>query len=817
MGGGLSAEKHSVPEVGAADVARVLLRSTRVVVLTGGGPRAAEKEAQIRSVASIDVFRSDPSAIWKAIREHVRGGARPDRREARADLAALAQLEQLNLVHAVVTQSVDGCHLEAGSKHVVEVDGSFMRARCTQCDATASVRELNILKGRLPPRCDSCDGLLRPDVALAGESKRAAERQLAQRELAGCDCVLLLGVENPSTELPSVAKAADAVVIEMGAQRTDFTGKMADLFAPGAPEALLPEVLAEVRRRLWHEFRIFAEGVDADDEAEGDEGAGEGPEGDAGGPEGGARSRSHGPALDTADGETDSKVEGLRALESGRVGESVMGSARSGRFSARSFQQAGAWTDRSARAGPGGGSGFMSARGGPKASARGGGDGTGGTSRSMMVPDSARSGVSDASMTETARAAKLAALKKKAWGAGGGLGAPGPDDDAGGWEDGGEESPGEEATDPSGPAPAAAAAAGGGAGGGGAGKGGKKMTKAALKAQSERAVFGGAGGGAPAPPQRKRFEPGLGAVPEVGPDGACEELALYEEAEELAKIPSAHSASAAASRKRSAALAALRSSRVGSRPASPPSSPSPSGPEAEAPASGPASARSHGSSQRHQPPSLPGLVATMAVPASPTLAHAYPRPDPGAPLSVLSLPQTSSTLSLPSLAEEPDGVQPGGALPQPSSLPSKEPWELPGAPAPAPPDLEPPPARARSAPAPAVQAPLLGRAWRARLLLHLGILGPGPEEGDEVEGELRRAAAREREAEALVAQETAAAIAEARRRLAESRARPRPPPRRPAPGDRLPAPPDASHRFDFRALSLSWRQLQSLHICTVRS
>nr|MDT0664240.1 Sir2 family NAD-dependent protein deacetylase [Micromonospora sp. DSM 115978] len=56
---------------------------------------------------------------------------------------ALAQLERFGLVDGVVTQNVDGLHLAAGSRSVVELHGNLSRVQCTGCGELSSRAELD--------------------------------------------------------------------------------------------------------------------------------------------------------------------------------------------------------------------------------------------------------------------------------------------------------------------------------------------------------------------------------------------------------------------------------------------------------------------------------------------------------------------------------------------------------------------------------------------------------------------------------------------------------------------------------------------------
>ena len=49
---------------------------------------------------------------------------------------ALAKLEQLGKLKAVVTQNIDGLHQKAGSQRVYELHGSVYRNYCMSCGAS---------------------------------------------------------------------------------------------------------------------------------------------------------------------------------------------------------------------------------------------------------------------------------------------------------------------------------------------------------------------------------------------------------------------------------------------------------------------------------------------------------------------------------------------------------------------------------------------------------------------------------------------------------------------------------------------------------
>ncbi|MGL4742005.1 MAG: NAD-dependent protein deacylase [Sarcina sp.] len=80
---------------------------------------------------------------------------------------ALAKLEKLGKLKAIITQNIDGLHQMAGSKNVFELHGSIHRNYCTKCN---KFYDLNfILNSDGVPTCTECKGIIKPDVVLYEE------------------------------------------------------------------------------------------------------------------------------------------------------------------------------------------------------------------------------------------------------------------------------------------------------------------------------------------------------------------------------------------------------------------------------------------------------------------------------------------------------------------------------------------------------------------------------------------------------------------------------------------------------------------------
>ena len=107
-------------------------------------------------------FDRNPEEYYRFHREKlVIDDVKPNRVHLR-----LAELEREGKLRAVITQNIDGLHQAAGSKNVLELHGSILRAYCSRCRKPYPADAIN--KGTGVPRCD-CGGVIRPDIVLYEE------------------------------------------------------------------------------------------------------------------------------------------------------------------------------------------------------------------------------------------------------------------------------------------------------------------------------------------------------------------------------------------------------------------------------------------------------------------------------------------------------------------------------------------------------------------------------------------------------------------------------------------------------------------------
>ena len=102
---------------------------------------------------------------------------------------ALAKLEEMGKLKAVITQNIDGLHQAAGSKNVYELHGSVHRNHCQDCGKFYGFDQVYEMEGI--PRCQF-GGIIKPDVVLYEEGLDQKTIQLSVEAIAKAD-VLIIG------------------------------------------------------------------------------------------------------------------------------------------------------------------------------------------------------------------------------------------------------------------------------------------------------------------------------------------------------------------------------------------------------------------------------------------------------------------------------------------------------------------------------------------------------------------------------------------------------------------------------------------------
>lgn len=232
--------------------AQALRDADHVIALTGAGMSVESGIPDFRSpggiwetyppdeFATIDAFLRDPDKVWSMWYELGRTllDVAPN-----PGHAALATLESMGRLDAIITQNIDNLHQIAGSTKVIDYHGNAKRLCCMSCHQRTPLDATRRTAGA--PRC-ACGGVQKPDVVLFGELIPAEAMRESEALAQSCDVMLVVGTSAqvyPAAGLPAIAKRNGATVIECNVEPTEFTAELTDHYLQGPCGTTLPQLL----------------------------------------------------------------------------------------------------------------------------------------------------------------------------------------------------------------------------------------------------------------------------------------------------------------------------------------------------------------------------------------------------------------------------------------------------------------------------------------------------------------------------------------------------------------------------------------------
>ncbi|MBF0469210.1 MAG: NAD-dependent deacylase [Desulfamplus sp.] len=255
------------------EAARLIRNSKRTVAFTGAGISVESGIPPFRgenglwnkydpATFEISYFMGNTEKSWEVMREifyDLFGKVKPNRAHT-----ALAELEGLNLLHAVITQNVDNLHTDAGSKNVYEFHGSLKKLVCLKCSAKTNVTDVDL--NILPPRCTrssvkgksvnggkyngvSCNGILKPDAVFFGESIPGHAYAKSFEEADRADLFVLIGTTGevaPANMIPRMAKRRGANIIEINTTESSYTDSITDIFLKGRATEMMENLMSAI-------------------------------------------------------------------------------------------------------------------------------------------------------------------------------------------------------------------------------------------------------------------------------------------------------------------------------------------------------------------------------------------------------------------------------------------------------------------------------------------------------------------------------------------------------------------------------------------
>ena len=231
--------------------------SARIVALTGAGistesgipdfrgPQGVwTKNPKAERLSNIRDYVADPEVrrlSWQARLAHPAWQATPN-----AGHRALVALERRGILHALVTQNIDGLHQRAGSSSdiVIEVHGTMHEVVCLDCDWRGPMQAAldRVRSGEHDPPCEQCGGILKSATISFGQPLVPDVIARAMRAARTADLLLAIGTSlqvYPVAAAVPAAKSTGARVVILNAEPTPFDD-VADAVVRGGIGTVLP-------------------------------------------------------------------------------------------------------------------------------------------------------------------------------------------------------------------------------------------------------------------------------------------------------------------------------------------------------------------------------------------------------------------------------------------------------------------------------------------------------------------------------------------------------------------------------------------------
>ncbi len=240
--------------------AKLLLNSKSAIVLTGAGISTESGIPDFRGeggiwekykpeiYGNIQSFLRDPSKFWQMAEDIA-----PTLFNAEPNPGhyAIADLEKMNIIKAVITQNVDELHQKAGSIIVYEVHGNINRFTCLGCRASYSKEQLlrKLKKEKnIPPVCDYCAAPLKPSVVLFGEDLPNFEKYMSIDLAKKSDIMLIAGsslLVAPICDLPIFTLRNKGKIIIINDEPTHLDER-AEIVINNKTGIVLPLIVEEI-------------------------------------------------------------------------------------------------------------------------------------------------------------------------------------------------------------------------------------------------------------------------------------------------------------------------------------------------------------------------------------------------------------------------------------------------------------------------------------------------------------------------------------------------------------------------------------------
>jgi NAD-dependent deacetylase len=241
-------------------IARKIREGGKNIVFTGAGISTESGIPDYRSQGGIwdkfrpvyfDEFMNSLAAreeYWRRWKELYTGITRA---EPNAGHIAIAALDRMGMLNAVITQNIDGLHQASGlaDEKIIELHGNTRRIRCMTCRKITATEKIQarLESGDAAPQCP-CGGYLKPDTISFGQAMPVKEVEKAAVLSRASDCFLVVGstlLVQPAAHMPVYAKQNGAFLAIVNLSETPCDD-MCDVLIRGKAGEVLQRIVAEV-------------------------------------------------------------------------------------------------------------------------------------------------------------------------------------------------------------------------------------------------------------------------------------------------------------------------------------------------------------------------------------------------------------------------------------------------------------------------------------------------------------------------------------------------------------------------------------------
>ena len=235
--------------------AKKLVNSSKnITILTGAG---------ISTESGIADFRS-PGGVWSqykvvTIQEFIADEEKrkyywqykistiPSMIEAEPNMAhnAIAKLDRERKLFSLLTQNIDGLHEKSGvsKEKIVNLHGTNSEAVCLSCKRVIDIVPVieRIKNGEEDPKCEECQGLLKPNTVSFGQNLNPEHLAIAEQASEQCDLFMALGSSlqvQPAASYVSVAAHYKKPIIIINRDPTPYDEMAVFVFHDSLSEVL---------------------------------------------------------------------------------------------------------------------------------------------------------------------------------------------------------------------------------------------------------------------------------------------------------------------------------------------------------------------------------------------------------------------------------------------------------------------------------------------------------------------------------------------------------------------------------------------------